>query len=200
MCQRPETMSRKTSSLPAVEVIAPGGSYNPDFFSHQVRVIFILFLFFIFLWARAPNGSPPHPNALSILQSHHWCRAPVRISARNNTRLSWPFQYIGITLHLSHLVEKHNSNIWMSYDDSILALPVFPLGGMWRLSGGAQGTVVWTASWDLRIFKSLHVVEHIFITLSVYPVIYWIQMLAVGKCRSNFCSDRYRSVLCTMSL
>lgn len=29
-------MNVKPSVLPAVEVIAPGGSYNPDFFSHQV--------------------------------------------------------------------------------------------------------------------------------------------------------------------
>lgn len=34
--QRPEKMNEKPSVLPAVEVIAPGGSYNPDFFSHQV--------------------------------------------------------------------------------------------------------------------------------------------------------------------
>ena len=35
-CQRPEKMNEKPSVLPAVEVIAPGGSYNPDFFDHQV--------------------------------------------------------------------------------------------------------------------------------------------------------------------
>lgn len=35
-CQRPEKLNEKPSLLPAVEVIAPGGSYNPDFFSHQV--------------------------------------------------------------------------------------------------------------------------------------------------------------------
>lgn len=34
--QRPERLNEKPSVLPAVEVIAPGGSYNPDFFSHQV--------------------------------------------------------------------------------------------------------------------------------------------------------------------
>ncbi|XP_075999912.1 ribosome biogenesis protein NOP53 isoform X2 [Genypterus blacodes] len=33
--KRPEKMNEKPSVLPAVEVIAPGGSYNPDFFSHQ---------------------------------------------------------------------------------------------------------------------------------------------------------------------
>ncbi|XP_041850907.1 ribosome biogenesis protein NOP53-like, partial [Melanotaenia boesemani] len=33
--KRPETMKQKPSVLPAVEVIAPGGSYNPDFLSHQ---------------------------------------------------------------------------------------------------------------------------------------------------------------------
>ncbi|XP_057694224.1 ribosome biogenesis protein NOP53 [Corythoichthys intestinalis] len=33
--KRPEKMNDKPSTLPAVEVIAPGGSYNPDFFSHQ---------------------------------------------------------------------------------------------------------------------------------------------------------------------
>lgn len=36
-CQRPEKLNEKPSVLPAVEVIAPGGSYNPDFFSHQVN-------------------------------------------------------------------------------------------------------------------------------------------------------------------
>lgn len=34
--QRPESLNKQPSVLPAVEVIAPGGSYNPDFFSHQV--------------------------------------------------------------------------------------------------------------------------------------------------------------------
>lgn len=33
--KRPERLNEKPSVLPAVEVIAPGGSYNPDFFSHQ---------------------------------------------------------------------------------------------------------------------------------------------------------------------
>lgn len=33
---RPGRLNEKPSVLPAVEVIAPGGSYNPDFFSHQV--------------------------------------------------------------------------------------------------------------------------------------------------------------------
>uniref|UniRef100_A0A8D2ZD72 Ribosome biogenesis protein NOP53 n=1 Tax=Scophthalmus maximus TaxID=52904 RepID=A0A8D2ZD72_SCOMX len=33
--KRPEKLSDRPSVLPAVEVIAPGGSYNPDFFSHQ---------------------------------------------------------------------------------------------------------------------------------------------------------------------
>ncbi|XP_031716947.1 ribosome biogenesis protein NOP53 isoform X1 [Anarrhichthys ocellatus] len=33
--KRPVRMNEKPSVLPAVEVIAPGGSYNPDFFSHQ---------------------------------------------------------------------------------------------------------------------------------------------------------------------
>ncbi|XP_008290372.1 ribosome biogenesis protein NOP53 isoform X2 [Stegastes partitus] len=33
--KRPEKLLQKPSVLPAVEVIAPGGSYNPDFFSHQ---------------------------------------------------------------------------------------------------------------------------------------------------------------------
>ncbi|XP_028274689.1 ribosome biogenesis protein NOP53 isoform X2 [Parambassis ranga] len=32
---RPVRLNEKPSVLPAVEVIAPGGSYNPDFFSHQ---------------------------------------------------------------------------------------------------------------------------------------------------------------------
>lgn len=34
--QRPERLNEQPSVLPAVEVIGPGGSYNPDFFSHQV--------------------------------------------------------------------------------------------------------------------------------------------------------------------
>lgn len=33
--KRPDRLNEKPSVLPAVEVIAPGGSYNPDFFSHQ---------------------------------------------------------------------------------------------------------------------------------------------------------------------
>ncbi|XP_061574987.1 ribosome biogenesis protein NOP53 [Cololabis saira] len=33
--KRPQALYEKPSVLPAVEVIAPGGSYNPDFFSHQ---------------------------------------------------------------------------------------------------------------------------------------------------------------------
>ncbi|XP_019717082.1 ribosome biogenesis protein NOP53 [Hippocampus comes] len=35
LVKRPEELNKKPSVLPAVEVIAPGGSYNPDFFSHQ---------------------------------------------------------------------------------------------------------------------------------------------------------------------
>ncbi|KAM4743445.1 ribosome biogenesis protein NOP53 isoform 2-T2 [Anableps anableps] len=35
LVKRPEKLNEKPSVLPAVEVIAPGGSYNPDFFSHQ---------------------------------------------------------------------------------------------------------------------------------------------------------------------
>uniref|UniRef100_A0A3Q3W315 Ribosome biogenesis protein NOP53 n=1 Tax=Mola mola TaxID=94237 RepID=A0A3Q3W315_MOLML len=35
LVKRPEKLNEKPSILPAVEVIAPGGSYNPDFFSHQ---------------------------------------------------------------------------------------------------------------------------------------------------------------------
>ncbi|KAM9853244.1 ribosome biogenesis protein NOP53 [Aulostomus maculatus] len=35
LVRRPEKLNEKPSVLPAVEVIAPGGSYNPDFFSHQ---------------------------------------------------------------------------------------------------------------------------------------------------------------------
>ncbi|TNN38670.1 Glioma tumor suppressor candidate region gene 2 protein [Liparis tanakae] len=33
--KRPDRLNEKPSVLPAVEVIAAGGSYNPDFFSHQ---------------------------------------------------------------------------------------------------------------------------------------------------------------------
>lgn len=35
LVKRSEKLNKKPSVLPAVEVIAPGGSYNPDFFSHQ---------------------------------------------------------------------------------------------------------------------------------------------------------------------
>uniref|UniRef100_A0A3Q0R1A6 Ribosome biogenesis protein NOP53 n=1 Tax=Amphilophus citrinellus TaxID=61819 RepID=A0A3Q0R1A6_AMPCI len=35
LVKRPEKLNEKPSVLPAVEVIAAGGSYNPDFFSHQ---------------------------------------------------------------------------------------------------------------------------------------------------------------------
>lgn len=35
LVKRPDKLNEKPSLLPAVEVIAPGGSYNPDFFSHQ---------------------------------------------------------------------------------------------------------------------------------------------------------------------
>ncbi|KAM7413579.1 hypothetical protein PAMA_020792 [Pampus argenteus] len=35
LVKRPVKLNEKPSALPAVEVIAPGGSYNPDFFSHQ---------------------------------------------------------------------------------------------------------------------------------------------------------------------
>uniref|UniRef100_A0A3B5L7E9 Ribosome biogenesis protein NOP53 n=1 Tax=Xiphophorus couchianus TaxID=32473 RepID=A0A3B5L7E9_9TELE len=35
LVKRPAKLNEKPSVLPAVEVIAPGGSYNPDFFSHQ---------------------------------------------------------------------------------------------------------------------------------------------------------------------
>uniref|UniRef100_A0A3B4BDZ1 Ribosome biogenesis protein NOP53 n=1 Tax=Periophthalmus magnuspinnatus TaxID=409849 RepID=A0A3B4BDZ1_9GOBI len=35
LVKRPEKLNAKPSVLPAVEVIAPGGSYNPDFFAHQ---------------------------------------------------------------------------------------------------------------------------------------------------------------------
>ncbi|XP_030633173.1 ribosome biogenesis protein NOP53 [Chanos chanos] len=35
LVKRPEKLNDKPSVLPAIEVIAPGGSYNPDFFSHQ---------------------------------------------------------------------------------------------------------------------------------------------------------------------
>ncbi|KAJ8280255.1 hypothetical protein GJAV_G00052360 [Gymnothorax javanicus] len=35
LVKRPEKLKQKPSALPAIEVIAPGGSYNPEFFSHQ---------------------------------------------------------------------------------------------------------------------------------------------------------------------
>ncbi|XP_053729546.1 ribosome biogenesis protein NOP53 [Synchiropus splendidus] len=35
LIKRPQRLNKKPSVLPAVEVIAPGGSYNPDFLSHQ---------------------------------------------------------------------------------------------------------------------------------------------------------------------
>lgn len=35
LVKRPSKLNEKPSVLPAVEVIAPGASYNPDFFSHQ---------------------------------------------------------------------------------------------------------------------------------------------------------------------
>ncbi|XP_056330372.1 ribosome biogenesis protein NOP53 [Danio aesculapii] len=35
LIKRPDRLNEKPSVLPAIEVIAPGGSYNPDFFSHQ---------------------------------------------------------------------------------------------------------------------------------------------------------------------
>nr|XP_055051588.1 ribosome biogenesis protein NOP53 isoform X1 [Misgurnus anguillicaudatus] len=35
LVKRPNKLNEKPSILPAIEVIAPGGSYNPDFFSHQ---------------------------------------------------------------------------------------------------------------------------------------------------------------------
>ncbi|CAL8349905.1 unnamed protein product [Lota lota] len=37
--KRREKWNEKSSLLPAVEVIAPGGSYNPDFFSHQALLL-----------------------------------------------------------------------------------------------------------------------------------------------------------------
>ena len=58
MCQRGWKWNEKSSLIPAVEIIAPGGSYNPDFFSHQVLVSFCLLL--------TPYGSG-QPNDLSIL-------------------------------------------------------------------------------------------------------------------------------------
>ncbi|XP_028856886.1 ribosome biogenesis protein NOP53 [Denticeps clupeoides] len=35
LVKRPDKMNDRPSDLPAIEVIAPGGSYNPDFFAHQ---------------------------------------------------------------------------------------------------------------------------------------------------------------------
>ncbi|TRY58038.1 hypothetical protein DNTS_022692 [Danionella cerebrum] len=35
LIKRPEKLNEKPSALPAIEVVAPGGSYNPDLFSHQ---------------------------------------------------------------------------------------------------------------------------------------------------------------------
>ncbi|NP_001073415.2 ribosome biogenesis protein NOP53 [Danio rerio] len=35
LIKRPDRLNEKPSVLPAIEVIAAGGSYNPDFFSHQ---------------------------------------------------------------------------------------------------------------------------------------------------------------------
>ncbi|XP_066511958.1 ribosome biogenesis protein NOP53-like [Hoplias malabaricus] len=39
LIKRPEKLNKKPSVLPAVEVIAPGASYNPDFFSHQALLL-----------------------------------------------------------------------------------------------------------------------------------------------------------------
>ncbi|XP_010896954.1 ribosome biogenesis protein NOP53 isoform X2 [Esox lucius] len=39
LVKRPEKLNAKPSVLPAVEIIAPGGSYNPDFFSHQALLL-----------------------------------------------------------------------------------------------------------------------------------------------------------------
>ncbi|KAL4647405.1 glioma tumor suppressor candidate region gene 2 protein isoform X1 [Arapaima gigas] len=38
LVKRPDRLNEKPSALPAVEVIAPGGSYNPDFFDHQAML------------------------------------------------------------------------------------------------------------------------------------------------------------------
>ncbi|XP_048017352.1 ribosome biogenesis protein NOP53 [Megalobrama amblycephala] len=35
LVKRPDRLNEKPSVLPAIEVVAPGASYNPDFFSHQ---------------------------------------------------------------------------------------------------------------------------------------------------------------------
>ncbi|KAJ8403781.1 hypothetical protein AAFF_G00346490 [Aldrovandia affinis] len=39
LVKRPDKLNEKPSALPAVEVIAPGGSYNPEFFSHQALLL-----------------------------------------------------------------------------------------------------------------------------------------------------------------
>ncbi|KAJ7990188.1 hypothetical protein DPEC_G00297720 [Dallia pectoralis] len=39
LVKRPEKLNAKPSVLPAVEIIAPGGSYNPEFFSHQALLL-----------------------------------------------------------------------------------------------------------------------------------------------------------------
>ncbi|XP_018598262.2 ribosome biogenesis protein NOP53 [Scleropages formosus] len=39
LVKRPDRLNEKPSALPAVEVIAPGGSYNPDFFDHQALLL-----------------------------------------------------------------------------------------------------------------------------------------------------------------
>ncbi|KAF4076688.1 hypothetical protein AMELA_G00217960 [Ameiurus melas] len=39
LVKRPEKLNEKPSILPAVEVIGPGGSYNPDFLSHQTLLL-----------------------------------------------------------------------------------------------------------------------------------------------------------------
>ncbi|KAI1894063.1 hypothetical protein AGOR_G00130130 [Albula goreensis] len=39
LVKRPAKLNEKPSALPAVEVIAPGGSYNPEFFSHQALLL-----------------------------------------------------------------------------------------------------------------------------------------------------------------
>ncbi|KAJ8369082.1 hypothetical protein SKAU_G00091100 [Synaphobranchus kaupii] len=39
LVKRPDKLNQKPSALPAVEVIAAGGSYNPEFFSHQALLL-----------------------------------------------------------------------------------------------------------------------------------------------------------------
>ncbi|XP_062843610.1 ribosome biogenesis protein NOP53 [Trichomycterus rosablanca] len=39
LVKRPEKLNEKPSVLPAIEVIGPGGSYNPDFISHQALLL-----------------------------------------------------------------------------------------------------------------------------------------------------------------